>query len=668
MSVDDILLPDSIEKRVYYLDTHLEAGLVGSCGYDVFEDDLSRKFLRGGRQMEYVPNLFCTTMENEWTTFTTTYMMRREAFFDSLPTRRIYEHPDFTLQDVQLLLPIAYRYTCGFLDETLFLRVITKGSHSNSHPSSVKRFAQIDAIETVFYNTIIGMEIEDCDRIWAIKRLRDWYGRLRQANMLFYCLEHQLLCWSALIKPYLAERQLIIWGTGDVSSRLVRFLCDDELPICFLDNDARKQGNLFDGRPIESPTFVQRKSSDFFILIMVDDSKSIELQLNEMGYNSKHDYMIWPDLWPYCTDDEGEKRMQRTRVSVLWENLLEENIDEGKLKCLRQQPVAIWGTGKNGRGFYELMQSLNISITCWLDSDIRKQGHLIEGLSVENPEEFLKSNSASIVVVSVGGETAGLCERMQEKGYKRVFSELGYLSQVVNYLDGNILEIGPLNAPLFWNTGLNVKFFDVLPADKLRDKAVSWGLKPEGVPHRIDFISPTGKLDVIDGKFSCVYSSHVIEHQPDLVRHFQKVERLLKVGGIYVLAIIDKRYCFDHFNKESDVADVLTAYAEKRKFHTLDSLLAASCRTHNNPVQHWHGDHGEREMITRDIYDAVVEKYQKAVQEGQYLDVHAWRFTPHNLREILVNLLQGGFIQLKIREIYATEPETFTFFAVLEKI
>lgn len=666
--VDDILLPNSIEERVLYLDGHSEVGLVGSRGYDAFEDDLSHKFFRGGRQLEFVSNLFCATMEHEWTTFTTTYMMRREAFFDSLPMRKIYEHPDFTLQDVQMLLPIAYRYPCGFLDENLFLRIITKGSHSNSHPSSVRRLSQIDAIEDVFYHTILGMEIKDSDRVWALTRLHDWYGRLRRANMLFYGLEHQLFYWNDLIEPQLRDRKLIIWGTGDVSSRLVRLLSDDELPMCFLDNDTRKQETFFAGRPIYSPDFVSGRNAKFFVLVMVDNSESIELQLNKLNYKGNHDYMLWPNLWNVIMAGKGVEKMQRDRSSVLWENFLMHNIDEVKLERLRQRPVAIWGTGKNGKVFFELMRSLEIPVACWLDSDVRKREGLAEGLPVENPEVFLKSNPASIVVVAVGGETAGLCEKMQEKGYKQVFSELGYLSQAVNYLGGNILEIGPLNAPLFWNTELDVKFFDVMPADELRAKSVSWGLKPEGVPKQIDYVSLTGDLDVIDEKFSCVYSSHVIEHQPDLVTHFQKVERLLKVGGIYVLAISDKRYCFDYFSKESDIADVLTAYAEKRKFHTLDSLLAASYCTHNNPVQHWHGEHGERGMITRYIYNAIVERYHDAMKKGNYLDVHAWRFTPKNLRAILAELFQGGFIHLRIREIYATEQDTFTFFAVLEKV
>src|SRR3954452_21274756 len=53
----------------------------------------------------------------------------------------------------------------------------------------------------------------------------------------------------------------------------------------------------------------------------------------------------------------------------------------------------------------------------------------------------------------------------------------------------------------------------------------------------------TGKCDVwvdfrnslpfADGTITCIYSHHVVEHLPDLKKHFSEIYRCLKPGGIY---------------------------------------------------------------------------------------------------------------------------------------
>ena len=78
--------------------------------------------------------------------------------------------------------------------------------------------------------------------------------------------------------------------------------------------------------------------------------------------------------------------------------------------------------------------------------------------------------------------------------------------------------------------GENVCYFDVYDTDTLKARADQFGLCASTVP-KIDYTDPTGNLDVIDRQFDIVLSSHSVEHQPDLIRHFQKVERLLR-GGV----------------------------------------------------------------------------------------------------------------------------------------
>lgn len=99
--------------------------------------------------------------------------------------------------------------------------------------------------------------------------------------------------------------------------------------------------------------------------------------------------------------------------------------------------------------------------------------------------------------------------------------------------DASILEIGPFANPLA--IGPKVKYFDVLTTKQLQDRAASLGLEVARVP-QVNYVSATADLSIVKDEFDVVISSHAIEHQPDLIRHLQQVEKLLVRGdGIFCL-------------------------------------------------------------------------------------------------------------------------------------
>lgn len=90
------------------------------------------------------------------------------------------------------------------------------------------------------------------------------------------------------------------------------------------------------------------------------------------------------------------------------------------------------------------------------------------------------------------------------------------------------LEIGPYNRPLFH--GQNVRYFDVLDRMGLAAIRKDPEMRDFDLIPEIDFVSPTGDLDTVPGIFDAVVSSHVIEHQPDLAGHLNKVSARLRPG------------------------------------------------------------------------------------------------------------------------------------------
>ncbi len=228
----------------------------------------------------------------------------------------------------------------------------------------------------------------------------------------------------------------------------------------------------------------------------------------------------------------------------------------------------------------------------------------------------------------------------------------------------SILEIGPFANPTV--SGPRVKYFDVLSSDALRRRALAHGLDPNRCPN-IDFVSPTGDLGVVSGQYDAVVSSHVIEHQPDLIRHWLGVARLLNPGGRYFLAVPDKRFCFDHFIAESTFATVLDAYFRGLRMHTIASVVEhRALTTHNDARRHWKGDHGEP------AYKASLGQIREALDvclrnPGDYIDTHAWQFTSRSFREIAATLFAAGMSPFRVARVYDTVRGSNEFYAVLEK-
>lgn len=225
------------------------------------------------------------------------------------------------------------------------------------------------------------------------------------------------------------------------------------------------------------------------------------------------------------------------------------------------------------------------------------------------------------------------------------------------------LEIGAFDAPLLEQT--HVKHFDVLDQAALRKRASELNRNAQTVPY-IDFFSTKADLSVVAEKFKLIISSHAIEHTPDLVRHLLDVEKILTHDGVYALMIPDCRYCFDHFISPTTIAEILQAHVEKRKVHTLASVIEhRALTTHNDPARHWRKDHGVPSGTDTDRLAASIQEWQNS--NGGYVDVHAWQFTPDSFALNIALLRKIDLISLKPLRVYQTVHGANEFLAVLSR-
>lgn len=230
-----------------------------------------------------------------------------------------------------------------------------------------------------------------------------------------------------------------------------------------------------------------------------------------------------------------------------------------------------------------------------------------------------------------------------------------------------ILEIGPFTRPNVRSP--NVRYFDVMDRIGLLRRAEILDF-PRDCPVDIDFVSPNGDLSIVPSEqFDVVLSSHCIEHQPDLISHLRNVWRVLKPGGSYLLVVPDKRYCFDHFFKPSSVSAVIEAHRESRKLHTMANVVShRTMTTHNDAGRHWAGDHGAPSMLLDPgLENRVIAEYAARTANGEYIDTHAWQFTPASFHRIMWALRFAGIIKLWPRRVYQTPKNMFEFCAILSR-
>ncbi len=226
------------------------------------------------------------------------------------------------------------------------------------------------------------------------------------------------------------------------------------------------------------------------------------------------------------------------------------------------------------------------------------------------------------------------------------------------------LEIGPFNRPLV--RGPNVEYFEILSTEQLISRAKIQGLDTNGVP-QINYHNEFGDLSVIKKRYPLVFSSHVIEHQPNFIKHLLQAQDLLLPGGSYILIIPDKRYCFDHFLPESSLVEIIRVHENNKKepdFYDLFEHRALT--THNDSGQHWRGEHGIYPNVNlKTLWDNSILEWQG---KKTYIDVHCWKFTPESFEHIINILNILNILRFKVDLILETDYEDLEFLVILKLI
>ena len=353
--------------------------------------------------------------------------------------------------------------------------------------------------------------------------------------------------------------------------------------------------------------------------------------------------------WRKKENWDCNKRVHPTRYNTY------EGISVNPLEVVFHKPL--WDIGNNNY-LLEVNYNETLKYMKWARKRLKSESNTSILIKMNNIfAEFVKINRFKV-------ENLNLIEKLVE------ISEVNCQAIPLNEFLGTVdlklrsLVIEPFVSPVL--IGKNIRYFDVNNKEELIKRAKERNLDSSHIPD-IDYVSPNADLTIIKEKFDIVFSYHRLEHQLDLIEHFNNVGDLLIKNGFYYMALPDKRYCFDHFITHSLLSDVLNSHFIKTKRHSLKTVLSECETTHNYPNLHWSGDNGEK-IFEKNRLNCFKDKIEKFMESESDIDFHQWRFMPDSFVFIVNSLYRMGLIKLKLEKIFCTMKDSNVFYAILKKI
>ena len=180
---DDVLEPLSIEKRVDFLEKHSEFGFVRSNYYLI---DPKTEKRSGGCDDEdrAKADLFFDLMHGKTYIYCGCYMVCSALFLNIYPGRRI--EPAEVGQNFQMLLPMAYRYKCGYIDEKLYGVTVRSDSHERRNRTKDEERKRLDCFEDLL------LKIYAICGIKSRKYIRERNARNANAKLIYALKYHDI--------------------------------------------------------------------------------------------------------------------------------------------------------------------------------------------------------------------------------------------------------------------------------------------------------------------------------------------------------------------------------------------------------------------------------------------------------------------------------------------
>ncbi|MBS7793115.1 class I SAM-dependent methyltransferase [Roseococcus sp. SDR] len=211
-----------------------------------------------------------------------------------------------------------------------------------------------------------------------------------------------------------------------------------------------------------------------------------------------------------------------------------------------------------------------------------------------------------------------------------------------------ILEIGPSFSPVAAKRhGWNTTIVDHCDRGELISKYGSVGSLDVDSIEDVDIVwrgnSLADQMSSAElGSYDAIIASHVIEHMPDPLAFLRDAERILAPNGTVILAVPDKRLCFDCLRPFSTTGAILEAHQQRRSRHPASAVFDAlswDVRPEDG-VPSWEHRRAFVPGFLRDFVEAGQHFEVASRADAPYMDVHGWVFTPASFELLMLELRQ----------------------------
>lgn len=162
---DDILLPNAMEARVNFLETHPDCAVVTCDALITPIENLNKSIgiLSGNNSNRYDRNHFVQLLTGNSIFTAACHMVRMDVFDATHPNREIYQSRVGAIW--QMLLPVLYKYNRGFIAEPLVKYIIRPNSISNEKYSLEKRISVDKEYLKIRLNVLDTIDMPEGDKL-----------------------------------------------------------------------------------------------------------------------------------------------------------------------------------------------------------------------------------------------------------------------------------------------------------------------------------------------------------------------------------------------------------------------------------------------------------------------------------------------------------------------
>lgn len=233
-----------------------------------------------------------------------------------------------------------------------------------------------------------------------------------------------------------------------------------------------------------------------------------------------------------------------------------------------------------------------------------------------------------------------------------VYSHRERFEKIIEPLGKVGLEVGPLDKPFLDKKDCDVLYVDYFDEEHLKKKIQGNNNRnPDNIVN-LDYVLNGRKINkVVDRTVDYVFTSHVLEHLPNLIGWLNDVEKILNHNGMIFSVVPDSRLCFD-------IERPLTTLGELVENHIFDRQTPAPRHAFDQRFYHknvkaselWEDYTNHKNQVSR-TFNAQQSMNAFKIAQSRYHDCHVNLFSPDSIEEVIKASYEMGLHRFELIDV-----------------